>query len=108
MVYTAGNINTYTRNTGVKCADNISIPPDDTTSKMHTTPLMPIWHAEEYWLEVHVVAILHWTLHSFDHNILLVDSVINKLIRQFTPVLALQYDPLGVDVPLNFDITHLI
>ena len=27
------------------------------------------------------------------------------LIVQFTPVLAL-YDPFGVDVPLNFDITH--
>ncbi len=25
---------------------------------------------------------------------------------QFTPVLAL-YDPFGVDVPLNFDITHI-
>ncbi len=34
-----------------------------------------------------------WTLHSFERNI------------QFTHVLAL-YDPFGVDVPLNFDITH--
>ncbi len=28
-----------------------------------------------------------------------------RLIGQFTPVLAL-YDSFGVDVPLNFDITH--
>ncbi len=28
-----------------------------------------------------------------------------RLTGQFTPVLAL-YDPFGVDVPLNFDITH--
>ncbi len=28
-----------------------------------------------------------------------------RLIGQFTPVLAL-YDPFGVDVPLNFDISH--
>ncbi len=34
-----------------------------------------------------------WTLHSFEHSI------------QFTYVSAL-YDPFGVDVPLNFDITH--
>ncbi len=30
-----------------------------------------------------------------------------RLIGQFTPVLAL-YDPFGVDVPLNFDITHCV
>ncbi len=40
------------------------------------------------WLDI-----LPWTLHSFEHSI------------QFTHVLAL-YDPFGVDVPLNFDITH--
>ncbi len=28
-----------------------------------------------------------------------------RLVWQFTPVLAL-YDPFGVDVPLNLDITH--
>ncbi len=30
-----------------------------------------------------------------------------RLLGYFTPVLAL-YDPFGVDVPLNFDITHSI
>ncbi len=45
-----------------------------------------------------------WTLHSFDHSILFWWTPF-RLIGQFTPVLAL-YDPFGVDVPLNFDITH--
>ncbi len=49
------------------------------------------------WLDV-----LSWTLHSFDHGI---HFWCSGLIGQFTPVLAL-YDPFGVDVPLNFDITH--
>ncbi len=38
---------------------------------------------------------LPWTLHSFEHSI------------QFVHVLAL-YDPFGVDVLLNFDITQSI
>ncbi len=40
----------------------------------------------------------HWTITFFSSGLCL-DS------EQFTPVLAL-YDPFGVDVPLNFDITH--
>ncbi len=48
--------------------------------------------------------VLSWTLHSFDHGIHFWRTVVG-LIGQFTPVLAL-YDPFGVDVPLNFNITH--
>ena len=44
------------------------------------------------------------TLHSFDYGIHFWRTLFG-LIGQFTPVLAL-YDPFGVDVPLNFDITH--
>ncbi len=51
------------------------------------------------WLDV-----LSWTLHSFDHGIHFWWTLFG-LIRQLTPVLAL-YDPFGVTVPLNFDITH--
>ncbi len=53
------------------------------------------------WLDI-----LRWTLYSFDHSVLFWWTLF-RLIGQFTPVLAL-YDPFGVDVPLNFDITHLL
>ncbi len=52
-----------------------------------------------------LIDILPWTLHSVDHNILFYWSLV-RLIGQFTPVLTLCDDPFGVDVPLNFDITH--
>ncbi len=68
---------------------------------LHTK--MPFWHLQCHiqtrkstlslwflWLDI-----LPWTLHSFEHSI------------QFIHVLAL-YDPFGVDVPLNFDITYSI
>ncbi len=52
------------------------------------------------------IHVLSWTLHSFDHGIHFWWTLFG-LIGKFTPVLAL-YDPFGVDVPLNFDITHSI
>ncbi len=50
--------------------------------------------------------VLSWTLHSIDHGIHFWWTLFG-LIGQFTPVLAL-YGPFGVDVPLNFDITHTL
>ena len=53
------------------------------------------------WLDV-----LSWTLHSFDYGIHFWWTLFG-LIGQFTPVLAL-YDHFGVDLPLNFGITHTL
>ncbi len=48
------------------------------------------------WLDI-----LPWTLHSFDHNILFWWTH-----RVVYTCFGTVYDPFGVDVPLNFDITH--